>query len=120
LIGFRCIDDQRRSLYYIRRAMAAPGWSRRFDQPRRQTALKSDTKSKPAWTSPNSGAVYPAEWNLAIPGEGIDLYITPLLNDQELRVSFTYWEGAVRVEGTQTGYGYVELTGYYESLRGRM
>lgn len=72
------------------------------------------------WTSPNSGAVYPAEWNLAIPGEGIDLHITPLINDQELRVSFTYWEGAVRVEGTQTGYGYVELTGYYESLRGRM
>lgn len=71
------------------------------------------------WTSPKSGAIYPAEWNLAIPSEGIDLHITPLLNDQELQVSFTYWEGAVRVEGTQTGYGYVELTGYYESLRGR-
>jgi predicted secreted hydrolase len=72
------------------------------------------------WTSPNSGAVYPAGWNFAIPGEGIDLHITPLINDQELRVSFTYWEGAVRIEGTQTGYGYVELTGYRESLRGRM
>jgi predicted secreted hydrolase len=71
------------------------------------------------WTSPHSEATYPAEWKLAIPSQGIDLHITPLLNDQELRVSFTYWEGAVRVEGTQTGYGYVELTGYYESLKGR-
>jgi predicted secreted hydrolase len=71
------------------------------------------------WTSPHSDAAYPAEWNLTIPSQGIDLHITPLINDQELRVSFTYWEGAVRVEGTQTGYGYVELTGYYESLRGR-
>lgn len=72
------------------------------------------------WTSPKSEAVYPAGWKLAIPSEGIDLHITPLLADQELRVSFTYWEGAVRIEGTQTGYGYVELTGYYESMRGRM
>jgi predicted secreted hydrolase len=71
------------------------------------------------WASEASGATYPAEWRLAIPDEGIDLYIKPLLPQQELRVSFTYWEGAVRVEGTQTGYGYVELTGYYESLRGR-
>ncbi|WP_420580943.1 lipocalin-like domain-containing protein [Reichenbachiella sp.] len=64
------------------------------------------------WTSPHTGATYPAEWNFAVPGEGIDLHITPLLNDQELQVSFTYWEGAVKVEGTQNGYGYVELTGY--------
>jgi predicted secreted hydrolase len=72
------------------------------------------------WTSPHSGATYPAAWRVAVPSEGIDLEVTPLVNDQELNVSFTYWEGAVRVEGTQTGYGYVELTGYLESMRGRM
>jgi predicted secreted hydrolase len=42
------------------------------------------------------------------------------LNDQELRVSFTYWEGAVKIEGTQSGYGYIELTGYNESIQGRL
>lgn len=72
------------------------------------------------WTSPKSGATYPSEWSFAIPGEGIDLHITPLLNDQELQVSFTYWEGAVKIEGTQSGYGYVELTGYKDSIRGRL
>jgi predicted secreted hydrolase len=43
--------------------------------------------------------------------------------DQELNVSFDYWEGAVRIGGTwqgQTvaGSGYVELTGYTESIAG--
>jgi predicted secreted hydrolase len=71
------------------------------------------------WTSASSSATYPAEWNFAIPSEGIELHLKPLLPQQELRVSFTYWEGAVRIEGTQTGYGYVELTGYYETMRGR-
>jgi predicted secreted hydrolase len=72
------------------------------------------------WTSPKSNATYPASWTFTVPSEGIDLRITPLLNDQELRVSFTYWEGAVKIEGTQSGYGYIELTGYNESIQGRL
>jgi predicted secreted hydrolase len=71
------------------------------------------------WTSSTSGAEYPAKWRFAVPDHNIDLIVTPLINNQELNVNFTYWEGAVRVEGTQNGYGYVELTGYKESLRGR-
>lgn len=71
------------------------------------------------WTSPSSGATYPAEWQFAIPAESVDLRIKPLLPQQELRVSFTYWEGAVSLEGSHTGYGYVEMTGYYDSMRGR-
>ncbi len=72
------------------------------------------------WQSPHTEATYPAQWKLTIPDEGIDVLITPLLNDQELRVSTTYWEGAVKAEGTQNGYGYIELTGYNESLGGRL
>lgn len=72
------------------------------------------------WTSPDSGATYPAEWTFTIPGEGIDLHIKPLLADQELNVSSTYWEGAVRIEGAQKGYGYIEMTGYFESMQGRL
>ena len=72
------------------------------------------------WQSPQSGAIYPAEWIFAIPDEGIDLRIKPLLPQQELRVSFTYWEGAVEIEGTQQGYGYIEMTGYFSSMQGRL
>jgi predicted secreted hydrolase len=41
--------------------------------------------------------------------------------DQELNVSYAYWEGAVNVTGSLgeqavTGSGYVELTGYAASM----
>ncbi len=69
------------------------------------------------WASPETGAVYPARWRLEIPGERLDLSIEPIVADQELRGSFVYWEGAVRIEGTGAGEpiagrGYIELTGY--------
>ena len=69
------------------------------------------------WRSPRSGARYPASWRVRVPGEDLDLRIRPLLADQELDVSFRYWEGAVEIEGTHRGrkvggWGYVELTGY--------
>jgi predicted secreted hydrolase len=71
------------------------------------------------WRSPRSVARYPARWRLRIPSENLDLEVRPLLADQELDVSFRYWEGAVTIEGTHRGRpvrgnGYVELTGYAE------
>jgi predicted secreted hydrolase len=72
------------------------------------------------WRSPRSGAKYPARWRVRVPGEDLDLDIHPLLADQELDVSFRYWEGAVEITGTHRGKpvrgaGYVELTGYAAS-----
>jgi predicted secreted hydrolase len=74
------------------------------------------------WQSPRSRARYPSRWRLRVPSEGLDLTVAPRLADQELDVSFRYWEGAVAVEGTHRGTpvegkGYVELTGYAESPR---
>lgn len=75
------------------------------------------------WTSSFSQGKYPAKWRVASPGGNFDLTLTPLISDQEMRVSFTYWEGAVKVEGTSNGasvggQGYVELTGYAAQARG--
>ncbi|MGE0453964.1 MAG: lipocalin-like domain-containing protein [Vicinamibacteria bacterium] len=75
------------------------------------------------WTSVKSGARYPARWRLALPSEGLDLEIEPLVPDQELGLSFTYWEGAVGVSGRSGerpigGRGYVELTGYAATMQG--
>ncbi|HEV2847285.1 MAG TPA: lipocalin-like domain-containing protein, partial [Thermoanaerobaculia bacterium] len=72
------------------------------------------------WTSPRSGAGYPARWRVRVPSEELDVEIRPLLPDQELDVSFRYWEGAVAVDGARRGRpvqgrGYVELTGYTDS-----
>jgi predicted secreted hydrolase len=79
---------------------------------------------KKTWKSPHSGGTYPAEWTVRVPSQSIVLNITPLLADQELNVSFIYWEGAVKVEGKRgeqavSGKGYVELTGYAQSMEGK-
>lgn len=70
-----------------------------------------------SWTSPRTGITYPSGWQLTLPALEIDLTITPLLADQEMDVSFVYWEGAIDVTGLMrgeavTGRGYAELTGY--------
>ena len=75
------------------------------------------------WRSPHTRAEYPAGWIVNIPGENIELEITPYISDQELRVSYAYWEGAVQIVGTigetaVSGNGYVEMTGYAESMEG--
>jgi predicted secreted hydrolase len=74
------------------------------------------------WRSPHSGATYPAHWTLNVPALDLILKIAPHLADQELNVSYTYWEGAVRVSGQRAGQalsgnGYVELTGYADSMQ---
>jgi predicted secreted hydrolase len=76
------------------------------------------------WRSPHSGAVYPAAWTVNIPSEGLNLQVRPLIPDQELNVSIVYWEGAVQITGMRSGaaingFGYVELTGYASSMKGR-
>ncbi len=69
------------------------------------------------WKSPRTGGNYPARWALSVPSEGLTLDVVPFVADQEMDISFKYWEGAVRFEGQAggapvTGVGYVELTGY--------
>ncbi len=59
-------------------------------------------------------------WEIEVPGQALAVTVTPLLDDQEMQVSFIYWEGAVRAAGTMqgapvSGRGYVELTGYGQS-----
>ncbi len=65
------------------------------------------------WKSAETGTVYPSKWKISIPKFGINLDVIPLINKQELHLSFVYWEGAVKVTGDNlNGKGYVELTGY--------
>ncbi|MFQ5478309.1 MAG: lipocalin family protein [Candidatus Binatia bacterium] len=63
------------------------------------------------WTSPTTGCVYPMGWDLQI--DGINLTLTPVLEDQELITPVSrYWEGAAVVSGDASGRAYVELVGY--------
>ena len=70
-----------------------------------------------SWKSPHSKITYPSRWRLAVPVQNLEVEIVPLINDQELNVSYRYWEGAVNVNGIKngmpiSGQGYVELAGY--------
>ncbi len=70
-----------------------------------------DLKPEATWLS-ESGAEYPVRWRLQLPAYWIDVGITARVKDQEVKQTFQYWEGAVLVEGSHKGHGYVELTGY--------
>ena len=77
-----------------------------------------------SWRSPDSGAEYPADWILNIPSLDMNLKVKPYMVNQEMNVSYTYWEGAVNVNGTSedvpiSGRGYVEMTGYATSMEGQ-
>jgi predicted secreted hydrolase len=76
------------------------------------------------WQSPHTSADYPSRWKLSLPALDLTLNLTPHLADQELNVSYSYWEGAVQVSGQRAGKavngnGYVELTGYAQSMSGK-
>ena len=73
------------------------------------------------WTSPATGAAYPAGWTIRIPGERLAISLRPTVAAQELDTRPTtgvvYWEGSQVVRATRDGRaiggdGYVELTGY--------
>ena len=69
------------------------------------------------WHSIDKEVIYPSKWRLRVPSAALDLEVEPLLEDQEWRQAFRYWEGAVSARGRSgslpvSGSGYVELTGY--------
>lgn len=88
------------------------------------TALEGDeVRLTPGrrWTSPASGAGYPVEWRVELPGRQTSLAVAAALDAQEMdtgaSTGVTYWEGAVTVTGRVggrpvRGRGYLEMTGY--------
>lgn len=68
------------------------------------------------WKSPRTGTLYPVAMEVAVGNRSFR--VEPLMDDQELDARAStgtlYWEGAVRVEGSDgsRGRGYLELVGY--------
>jgi predicted secreted hydrolase len=54
----------------------------------------------------------PLSWRVALPAKGLSWTVSPVAVDHWLDTAFPYWEGPVRVQGSTTGRGYLELTGY--------
>jgi len=73
------------------------------------------------WTSPTTGADYPAGWTVTIAGEKLRIDLSPTVSAQELDTRPTtgvvYWEGSQTVAAIRDGrpvggQAYAELTGY--------
>ncbi len=81
-------------------------------------------RNEGTWRSSDKIAVYPASWQIEAPEHDLSISLTPLIADQEMRLSTRYWEGAANVTGSHNGRavqgrGYVEMTGYAGSMEGR-
>ena len=112
------LDDGRDLMFY--RMRGKDGVAQRFssgvlvDAEGTTHALSLDgVKSEPTrtWQDEN-GVAYPVAWNLSIPQHALELHIEAAFDDQVMRHTVRYWEGAVVVSGSHSGTGYLELSGY--------
>ncbi len=59
-----------------------------------------------------AGRDVPTTWAVQLPDKGIDVTVQALNPDAWMSLSIPYWEGPVIVDGSHTGRGYLEMTGY--------
>ncbi len=67
-----------------------------------------------SWRSKQTGGSYPIVWRVRIPGRRVDVQIKPVAQDSEIDARTTtyntYWEGAVTIEGSHRGRGFLEIS----------
>ena len=68
--------------------------------------------AEPIKQSQVAGRDVPTTWKVMLPDAGIDVVVTALNTQSWMDTSIPYWEGPVRVTGSHTGRGYLEMTGY--------
>ena len=66
----------------------------------------------PLTTSPVAGREVPTRWRVVLPDRGLDVTVSALNPNAWMATSVPYWEGPVGIEGSHSGRGYLEMTGY--------
>ncbi len=64
----------------------------------------------PLETAGVAGREIPVRWR--IEGAGLDVQIEPVNTESWMDTTFAYWEGPIRISGSHSGRGYLEMTGY--------
>jgi predicted secreted hydrolase len=67
---------------------------------------------EPLRTALVNGKDIPVAWRIRVPGKGFDITTTALNEQSWMSVSTPYWEGPISFEGSMSGTGYLEMTGY--------
>jgi predicted secreted hydrolase len=66
----------------------------------------------PGPTTEVAGRSIPTNWHIAVPDHGLAVDTTALNAQSWMGTAFPYWEGPIRVTGSDIGTGYLEMTGY--------
>lgn len=77
-----------------------------------QALSGEDFRLTPLAHSTLAGRRLPTRWALSIPGKQLELRSEPLQENAWMDTRFPYWEGPIRLSGSQSGVGYLEMTGY--------
>ncbi len=67
---------------------------------------------QPLETALVAGRDVPIRWRLRIDGRGLDVEALALNPQSWNGTGFPYWEGPIRLSGSDAGIGYLEMTGY--------
>ncbi|MCG6883661.1 MAG: iron ABC transporter permease [Silicimonas sp.] len=59
-----------------------------------------------------AGRTVPTAWDIALPARQLSIKARAIYPDSWMNLSVSYWEGPVRVTGSHSGTGYLEMSGY--------
>jgi predicted secreted hydrolase len=71
-----------------------------------------DISLEPLAQSAVDGRMVPTRWRVRVKSRGFDVETTPLNAQSWNGSNFAYWEGPIAFRGSQSGEGYLEMTGY--------
>ncbi|KRQ97415.1 iron ABC transporter permease [Bradyrhizobium jicamae] len=77
-----------------------------------ETLGSDDIVMTPLIVTQVAGRKIPTSWRIAVAKMALAIECRPLNPRSWMGTSFPYWEGPIRFEGSHTGVGYLEMTGY--------
>jgi predicted secreted hydrolase len=77
-----------------------------------QPLVSEDIVLEPLGTASIAGLVLPQAWRLRVKSRVLDIRTSSLNANSLMATSFQYWEGPITFQGSHTGVGYLEMTGY--------
>ena len=77
------------------------------------TALENGAfQARPLKTVTVAGRDVPTSWQVTLPVKSVDVTVQAINDNAWMATSVPYWEGPIRIRGSHTGRGYLEMTGY--------
>ncbi|MHA3736976.1 lipocalin-like domain-containing protein [Pseudomonas sp. Eth.TT006] len=77
-----------------------------------QTLRSEQIKLIPQDSAKVAGREMPVRWTISIPDKQLGISLSALNPNAWMNLRIPYWEGPVRISGSQGGRGYLEMTGY--------